>query len=49
MNSAQRATLAITTVIKGKIRFAVVGLAKLYEPSAGLSRGPDARVDHRSQ
>ncbi|WP_049943861.1 hypothetical protein [Haloarcula argentinensis] len=39
MNSAQLTILAITTVVVAQILFAVVGLAKLYEPSAEVLVG----------
>ena len=39
MNSVARTTLAITTIVIAKILFAVVGLAKLYEPSAEVLVG----------
>lgn len=39
MNSAALTTLAITTVVIAQVLFAVVGLAKLYEPSAEVLLG----------
>ena len=34
MNSVALTTIAITTIVVAQALFAVVGLAKLYEPSA---------------
>lgn len=39
MNSATLTTLVITTIVIAQVLFAVVGLTKLYEPSAEVLVG----------